>query len=287
MFRSADNFCRSAVLYFIFIWFGLMVFTPNLLVLLASFLSRDPVWYLRLPLNLQNYVALSDKTLLTVILKSLNLAFFTTLFCLLIAYPFTYFIARFNKERRSLFLMLIIVPFWTNSLVRNYALISILGANGILNTFLLKWGIITAPLHLLHTDLAVFIGMSYTLLPFMILPLYAILEKQDASLLEAAQDLGAGAMGTFFKVVIPLSAPGIVAGCIMVFLPSLTLFYVSDILGGADSTVIGSVIRNLFMIEKNWPVGSAISISLTVFMLFLLHLYYKSGNSADQEQPIW
>lgn len=287
MFRSADNFCRSAVLYFIFIWFGLMVFTPNLLVLLASFLSRDPVWYLRLPLNLRNYVALSDKALLTVILKSLNLAFFTTLFCLLIAYPFTYFIARFSKERRSLFLMLIIVPFWTNSLVRNYALISILGANGILNTFLLKYGLISQPLHLLHTDMAVFIGMSYTLLPFMILPLYAILEKQDASLLEAAQDLGAGAMGTFFKVVIPLSAPGIVAGCIMVFLPSLTLFYVSDILGGADSTVIGSVIRNLFMIDKDWPVGSAISISLTVFMLFLLQLYYRSGNSADQEQPIW
>lgn len=287
MLKSADNFCRQAVLYFIFIWFGLMVFAPNLLVLLASFLSKDPVWYLRLPLNLQNYAALSDPRLMTVILKSLNLAFCTTLFCLLIAYPFTYFIARFAKERRALFLMLIIVPFWTNSLIRNYALISILGENGILNTFLMKWGIISQPLVVLYTNLAVFIGMVYTLLPFMILPLYAVLEKVDLSLLEAAEDLGAGPAAAFFRVVVPISLPGIAAGCIMVFLPALTLFYVSDILGGTDSAVVGSVIRDQFMVIKDWPVGAAINIALTVFMLFLLRIYYKSGNSVDQEQPIW
>lgn len=287
MLKSADNFCRQAVLYFIFIWFGLMVFAPNLLVLLASFLTRDPVWYLRLPLNLQNYAALGDPQLLSVILKSLNLAFCTTLFCLLVAYPFTYFIARFAKERRALFLMLIVVPFWTNSLMRNYALITILSENGILNTFLLKHGVIAAPLKLLNTDLAVFVGMTYTLLPFMILPIYAVLEKIDRAVLEAAHDLGAGPYAAFFRVIVPVSAPGIVAGCIMVFLPALTLFYVSDILGGADSVVLGSVIRDRFMVVKDWPVGAAINVGLTVFMLFLLHLYYKSGNSVDQEQPIW
>ncbi len=287
MLKSADNFCRQAVLYFIFVWFGLMVFAPNLLVLLASFLTRDPVWYLRLPLNLQNYAALGDPQLLSVILKSLNLAFCTTLFCLLVAYPFTYFIARFAKERRALFLMLIIVPFWTNSLMRNYALITILSENGILNTFLLKHGVIAAPLKLLNTDLAVFVGMTYTLLPFMILPIYAVLEKIDRAVLEAAHDLGAGPYAAFFRVIVPVSAPGIVAGCIMVFLPALTLFYVSDILGGADSAVLGSVIRDQFMVVKDWPVGAAINVGLTVFMLFLLHLYYKSGNSVDQEQPIW
>lgn len=287
MLKSADNFCRQAVLYFIFIWFGLMVFAPNLLVLLASFLTRDPVWYLRLPLNLQNYAALGDPQLLSVILKSLNLAFCTTLFCLLVAYPFTYFIARFAKERRALFLMLIIVPFWTNSLMRNYALITILGENGILNAFLLKHGVIGAPLKLLNTDLAVFVGMTYTLLPFMILPIYAVLDKIDRAVLEAAHDLGAGSYAAFFRVIVPVSAPGIVAGCIMVFLPALTLFYVSDILGGADSVVLGSVIRDRFMVVKDWPVGAAINVGLTVFMLFLLHLYYKSGNSVDQEQPIW
>ncbi|MBO4519579.1 MAG: ABC transporter permease subunit [Alphaproteobacteria bacterium] len=287
MLKSADNFCRQAVLYFIFIWFGIMVFAPNLLVLLASFLSRDPVWMLRLPLNLQNYRALADTKLLTVILKSLNLAFCTTLFCLLVAYPFTYFIARFAKEYRALFLMLIIVPFWTNSLIRNYALISILGDSGIVNSFLIKCGLISQPLKLLYTNLAVFIGMTYTLLPFMILPLYAVLEKLDRSLLEAAEDLGAGATAAFFRVVVPISAPGIVAGCIMVFLPALTLFYVADILGGEDSAVVGSVIRDQFTVVHNWPVGAAINIALTLFMLLLLHLYYKSGNSVDQEQPIW
>lgn len=287
MLKTADNFCRQAVLYFIFIWFGVMVFAPNLLVLLASFLSRDPVWMLRLPLNLENYRALADTKLLSVILKSLSLAFCTTLFCLLVAYPFTYFIARFAKEYRALFLMLIIVPFWTNSLIRNYALISILGENGIVNSFLLKCGLISHPLKLLYTNLTVFIGMTYTLLPFMILPLYATLEKLDRSLLEAAEDLGAGMTAAFFKVVVPISTPGIVAGCIMVFLPALTLFYVADILGGADSAVVGSVIRDQFITIQDWPVGAAINIALTLFMLLLIHLYFKSGNSVDEGQPIW
>lgn len=121
MLKSADAFCRSAVLYFIFIWLGLMVFIPNLLVLLASFLSKDPKYFLSLPLNLENYKALFDTVLFGVILKSLNIAFFTTVFCLVVGYPFAYFIARAPKEWRSLFLMLIIVPFWTNSLIRNYA----------------------------------------------------------------------------------------------------------------------------------------------------------------------
>ncbi len=286
MLKSADAFCRSAVLYFIFIWLGLMVFIPNLLVLLASFLSKDPKYFLSLPLNLENYKALFDTVLFGVILKSLNIAFFTTVFCLVVGYPFAYFIARAPKEWRSLFLMLIIVPFWTNSLIRNYALISILSTNGLLNTFLLKIGVISQPIQILYSDWAVFIGMSYTLLPFMILPLYATLEKLDQNLLEAARDLGAGSLAAFFKVVVPLSFPGIVAGCIMVFLPALSLFYVSDILGGANSTVIGSVIRNKFMIARDWPVGSAISVILTVFMLFLLKFYYKSGNS-EEEQTIW
>lgn len=286
MLKSADAFCRSAVLYFIFIWLGLMVFIPNLLVLLASFLSKDPKYFLSLPLNLGNYKALFDTVLFGVILKSLNIAFFTTVFCLVVGYPFAYFIARAPKEWRSLFLMLIIVPFWTNSLIRNYALISILSTNGLLNTFLLKIGVISQPIQILYSDWAVFIGMSYTLLPFMILPLYATLEKLDQNLLEAARDLGAGSLAAFFKVVVPLSFPGIVAGCIMVFLPALSLFYVSDILGGANSTVIGSVIRNKFMIARDWPVGSAISVILTVFMLFLLKFYYKSGNS-EEEQTIW
>ena len=171
--------------------------------------------------------------------------------------------------------------------MRNYALISLLSANGVLNSFLMKTGLISEPIQILYTDWAVLIGMAYTLLPFMVLPVFASLEKIDKALLEAARDLGAGAAATFFRIVVPLSFPGIIAGCIMVLLPALSLFYVSDILGGADSVVIGSIIRNKFMIARDWPVGSAISIALTVLMLVLLKAYYKSGNSSEEEQTLW
>ncbi|MCQ2965295.1 MAG: ABC transporter permease subunit [Alphaproteobacteria bacterium] len=287
MHKTPDSFCRTAVLYFIFIWLGVMVFAPNLLVLLASFLTKDAEWYLRLPLNLQNYVALTDTALLEIIVKSFSLSIATTVFCLLVGYPFTCIIARISKDYRILFLMLIIVPFWTNSLVRNYALISILSKDGFINTILLKIGLIKSPLVLLNTNFAVFVGMCYTLLPFMILPLYAVLEKIDRSVIEAARDLGAGSAEVFFKITIPLSFSGIVAGCIMVFLPALTLFYVSDILGGADISVLGTIIRNKFTVDKDWPIGAAISVSLTVFMLLLLKLYFKSGNTVEEERQLW
>lgn len=287
MHKTTDSFCRTAVLYFIFIWLGVMVFAPNLLVLLASFLTKDAEWYLRLPLNLQNYVALTDTALLEIIVKSFSLSIATTVFCLLVGYPFTCIIARISKDYRILFLMLIIVPFWTNSLVRNYALISILSKDGFINTILLKIGLIKSPLVLLNTNFAVFVGMCYTLLPFMILPLYAVLEKIDRSVIEAARDLGAGSAEVFFKITIPLSFSGIVAGCIMVFLPALTLFYVSDILGGADISVLGTIIRNKFTVDKDWPIGAAISVSLTVFMLLLLKLYFKSGNTVEEERQLW
>ena len=287
MLKSADTFWRSTVLYFLFIWLGIMVFVPNLLVLLASFLSQDETYFLSLPLTVKNYVTLKDTFLLKVILKSVNIAFFTTLFCLVAGYPFAYFVARAKTRWRALMLMLVVIPFWTNSLIRNYALIAILSTNGLLNAVLLRFGWISEPVQILYTNWAVFIGMAYTLLPFMILPLYASLEKIDPLLLDAAHDLGAGALSTFFRVVVPLSFPGIVAGCTMVMLPALSLFYVSDILGGVDSVVIGSIIRDKFLIARDWPVGAALSGALTVFMLILLKIYYKSGNSAEQEQTLW
>lgn len=287
MHKTTDSFCRTVVLYFIFIWLGVMVFAPNLLVLLASFLTKDAEWYLRLPLNMQNYVALTDPSLLEIIVKSFSLSLATTIFCLIVGYPFTYIIAKIPKEYRILFLMFIIVPFWTNSLIRNYALIAILSKDGFINSILLKMGVIENPLVLLNTNFAVFVGMCYTLLPFMILPLYAVLEKIDRSVIEAARDLGAGSAEVFFKITIPLSFSGIVAGCIMVFLPALTLFYVSDILGGTDISVLGTIIRNKFTIDKDWPIGASISIALTVFMLLLLKLYFKSGNTVEEERQLW
>lgn len=287
MFKSSDRFWRSAVLYALFIWLGIMVFFPNMLVLLASFLSPDEEYFLSLPLNVRNYELLKDPVLLKIILKSVEIAAATTFFCLIAGYPFAYCIAKAPQTFRPFLLMLVVVPFWTNSLIRNYALIALLSANGMLNSFLMKIGLIDAPLQILYTDWAVLIGMAYTLLPFMILPVFASLEKIDKALIEAARDLGAGSAATFFRIVVPLSFPGIIAGCIMVLLPALSLFYVSDILGGANSVVVGSIIRNKFMIARDWPVGSAISVALTVVMLILLKAYYKSGNPSDEEQTLW
>ena len=267
-------------MYFIFIWLGLMVFIPNLLVLLASFLSKDPKYFLSLPLNLENYKALFDTVLFGVILKSLNIAFFTTVFCLVVGYPFAYFIARAPKEWRSLFLMLIIVPFWTNSLIRNYALISILSTNGLLNTFLLKIGVISQPIQILYSDWAVFIGMSYTLLPFMILPLYTTLIKMDKSLIEASADLGGNAFTTFTKVTLPLSMPGIVSGITMVFMPTMTNYVISDTLGLGHITIIGKLIEECFGSRNDWYLGSAIALVL-LFIIFISMLF--TGGFKDEE----
>ncbi|MCQ2914155.1 MAG: ABC transporter permease subunit [Alphaproteobacteria bacterium] len=270
-----------------------MIVMPNMLVVLASFLTKDETWYLRLPLNLDNYRALFDTNLWMLIAKSIGLALCTGLACLLIGYPFAYLIAKLPKERHSIFLMLIMIPFWTNSLVRNYALVSVFSDTGLINQWLLNLGLIKTPIHILHTNFAVFFGMTYTLLPFMILPIYAVLEKIDRSLVEAARDLGANSFDVFKKIIIPLSFSGIVAGFIMVFLPALTLFYVSDILGGSKVLVLGSVIRNYFLpdqlgaLNANWPVGAAISVSLTLSMLVLLTIYFKSGNTVEEEQQLW
>ena len=181
--KSADKFWRSAVLYSLFVWLGVMVIVPNLLVLLASFLSADEKYFLSLPLTVQNYALLKDPVLLKIILKSINIAVLTTVFCLVVGYPFAYCIAKAPQRWRPVLLILVIIPFWTNSLIRNYALISLLSAKGFLNALLLKTGLISEPLQILYTNQAVFIGMAYTLLPFMILPVFASLEKIDKTLL--------------------------------------------------------------------------------------------------------
>jgi spermidine/putrescine transport system permease protein len=179
-----------------------------------------------------------------------------------------------------------IIPFWTSSLIRTYALIILFKANGLLNTFLLSTGLISEPLSILYTETAVFIGLVYTLLPFMILPLYASLLKLDRRLMEAARDLGATSRHVFFHIVLPLTLPGIIAGSTMVFLPALGLFYIPDLLGGARSMLIGNFIKNQFLTTSNWPLGSAASVVLTLLMFLLLVCFFIStrrAHSGDME----
>ena len=264
------NPLRGTVLALSWGWLLALVLVPNLLVLAASLLTRDPVHFLQLPLTLDNYRRLLDPLYLRVFLDSLALALATTLGCLLLGYPFAWALSRIRARWRPLLVVLLILPFWTNSLVRTYAIKQLLAANGPLNGALLALGLIDAPLELLYTQGAVILGLVYLLLPFMILPLYAVFEDLRPELLLASRDLGAGRFATFVHVLIPLTLPGILAGTLLVLLPALCMFYVADILGGARVLLVGNVIKNQFLDARDWPFGAAASILLTAAMALLL-----------------
>ncbi|MEY3138550.1 MAG: hypothetical protein RL580_2282 [Pseudomonadota bacterium] len=226
--------------------------------------------------NLANYqVLLQDSLYLNTFLYSLKVAAISTVLCLLLGYPMAYAIARSTPTTRNLFLMLIILPFWTSFLLRVYAWIGLLKTNGVINNTLLSLGIIDQPLVLLYTDFAVYVGIVYSYLPFMILPLYSNLEKHDLTLLEAAADLGARPFKAFFKITLPLSMPGIVAGCLLVFIPAVGEFVIPSLLGRTDQLMIGTVLSAQFFGARNWPVASAVAIALLLVLLLPILLFQR------------
>ncbi len=259
------------------LWLGAFALLPTLALLLVSLLDRGETDFFIPVLTVKNYQELFSPVFLTVLWDSVRLAILSTLVCLLIGYPFAYRIARASAKWRPWLLLLVIIPFWTNSLIRTYALILIIGAQGMLNKALLGLGLIAAPLEMMYTDFAVFIGLSYTLLPFMVLPLYASIEKLDTRLLDAAKDLGAGSLRSFWHITLPLTLPGIVAGCMLVFLPSLGMFYVPEILGGAKNLLLGTFIKNQFLVANNWPLGAAASSVMTILLVIMAALYRLSS----------
>ena len=202
-------------------------------------------------------------------LNSVKLAFIATLFTLLIGYPIAYGIARSPQPTRNILLLLVVIPFWISFLLRVYSWMGILKTNGLINGFLLWLGVIDQPLELLYTDTAVYIGMVYSYLPYMILPLYANLVKLDIRLLEAASDLGAKKWQGFVDVTLPLSMPGIIAGCLLVFIPAIGEYVIPALLGGADTLMIGRVLFDEFFLNRDWPVASAVAI---VLLLSLIHI---------------
>lgn len=264
-------------------WLILFVLLPALMVLTVSLMTCEAPGEIKLPLTLHNYKEMLDPLIFKVMLDSFRLAFETTLICLLVGFPFAYNLSRYRGRFKSLLLMLIIIPFWTSSLIRTYAIIVIIKTNGILNNILMYFHLIDEPLKLMYTPSAVLVGMVYSLLPFMILPLYAVLEKLDYRYIEAAKDLGAGRIQTFLRVIIPMSMPGIIAGCMLVFLPTLCLFYIADVLGGAKSLYIGNFIRNQFLLTRNWPLGSSASMLLTILMFVVIYIYYRSTKKTGSE----
>lgn len=279
-----DSFFKTAVIVGVVFWMVLFAFVPNLLVFLASFCSTSAERFVEPDFSLHNYVRLMDRAHLDILLSSFKLSGLVTLICLGVAYPFAAILARTRKSLRGTLLLLVVIPFWTNSLVRTYAMTVMLNSSGIVNTTLLALGLIREPLAMMYTPFAVVAGLTYMLLPFMILPLYAALERLDPRYLEAARDLGASPWRTFWRVVAPLTMPGIVSGCMLVFLPGIGMFYVSDVLGGAKAMLLGNFIRDQFLGTRDWPLGAAASVTMTVLMGLMLLLYWKSAARLGQSE---
>ena len=237
-------------------------------------------------LDLENYVFLtSDDLYWKAYLSSLQIALIATFLTLMVGFPVAYGMARAPEEWRPALLMLVILPFWTSFLIRVYAWIGILSTEGFLNQFLLWTGIISEPLTILNTNTAVYIGIVYTYLPFMILPIYATLERMDASLLEAAEDLGCSRAQAFWLVTIPLARPGVVAGCFLVFIPTLGEFVIPSLLGGSDTLMIGKVLWEEFFNNRDWPVASAVAIILLLILIVPIILFQRNQQiSKEAEQ---
>lgn len=268
------------------VWLTCFVFMPNLLVVLTSFLTRDAVATVALPVTADNYVRTLDVLYLQVLWDSLRMSLQAMLVCLVIGYPFAMCIANLPKKWQPIALFLVILPFWTNSLVRVYALQFLLGNEGVINGMLMGLGLISEPVQMLYTEFAVIVGLSYILLPFMVLPLFSAIEKLDVRLYQAAQDLGAGALSRFWHITVPLTSPGIIAGCLMVLLPAMGMFFVSDLLGGAKNLLLGNVIKTQFLVTRDWPFGSALSVLLIVLLGFMLWLYYKAAGFVNKQGGI-
>jgi putrescine transport system permease protein len=279
-----------------YLWLLLFFAIPFVIVFKISFSESRiamppyaPLWewageqMLAIKLNLANYAFLfTDDLYVSSYLYSLKVAAISTVLCLLVGYPMAYAIARAQPTWRNVFLMLVILPFWTSFLLRVYALIGLLKNNGLINTGLMSLGIIDAPITMMQTDFAVYVGIVYSYLPFMILPLYANLEKHDLTLLEAASDLGARPFTAFRKITLPLSIPGIIAGSLLVFIPAVGEFIIPSLLGRTDQLMIGRVLWDEFFANRDWPVASAVAI-LMLLMLVLPIMWFQRNQGRQLE----
>src|SRR2546426_3656494 len=250
---------------------------PLALVFAVSFASRGTYGGIEWTLTLGNYTSIADPLYLRIFWRSLWLAVLTTVICLVMGFPLAYVIARAPKRWQGILLFLVIIPFWTNFLVRTYAWMFILRSEGLLSTVLSALGLTHEPLTLLFTDTAELIGLVYGYLPFMVLPLYAALERLDPSLIEAAWDLYARPLQVFTRVVLPLSKSGVIAGCVLVFIPSLGAYVTPDLLGGARSMMIGNLIQHQYLVVRDWPFGSALSFVLMAGVLAAVLYYLPAG----------
>jgi putrescine transport system permease protein len=293
--RPHTRWGRVAVTLVPYAWLLFFFVLPFLIVFKISFSTAEiaqppyvPVfeplvdgiagtWAKLKELTFDNYRLLTEDNLYWMAyVESLRIAGISTLLCLLVGYPIAFAIARAPDNARPLLLMLVILPFWTSFLIRVYAWIGILKNEGLLNQFLLWLGVIEAPLTILNTNWAVYIGIVYSYLPFMILPLYAAIEKLDGTLLEAAQDLGCPPWAAFWKITVPLTMPGIIAGCLLVFIPAVGEFVIPDLLGGSDTLMIGKTLWSEFFENRDWPVSSAVAVILLLVLVIPIVLFQRA-----------
>ena len=262
---------RSAYPYVI--WMGIFIVIPLLLVVYFAITTGDSENFSTFTLSLDNFKRFFTPNYLKVLSKSINIAFLSTVLCLLLGYPMAFIISKEKPSKRNIMILMFVIPMWMNFLLRTYAWMTILGKTGFINFIVTKLGF--APLNLMYNDKAVLLGMVYNFIPFMVLPIYSVLVKIDKSLIEAAEDLGANKITVFRKVILPLSIPGIVTGATMVFIPALSTFVISSLLSGNKYTLIGNIIQQQFTQTGDWHFGSSMSVILMIFIFITMALTSK------------
>jgi spermidine/putrescine transport system permease protein len=264
------------------IFLGLFFFLPLVVMFGISFATRGIYGGVEWIFNWSNYIRLADPLYGSIYVRSVLFAGMTTLVCLILGFPLAYSIARAPQRWQPLLFILVLIPFWTNFLVRTYAWFFILRADGLINSMLIGIGLISEPLEILYTDLAVFIGLVYGYLPFMVVPLVIVIEGIPRTLEEAAMDLYATTWATVWRVILPLSTPGIIGGCVLVFIPTLGAFITPYLLGGGRSMLLGTLIQQEFLVRRDWPFGAAISFVLMGMVLLALLMTRKHAEIVGQ-----
>lgn len=267
----------------VLLWLCLFLVVPMLIVVGISFMGRDDLGNVVLDFNLDAYALFFDPLYLGIYWDTILLSVLTTALCLLLSYPLAYYIANAGPRMQTWGLVLITVPFWINFLIRTYAWVLLLRTQGIVNELLLGMGLISEPLQMLYTKGAVLLGMVYTFIPFMVLPIYVALEQMDKKLLEAASDLGASRWRAFWHITLPQTKSGIMTGSVLVYVSTTGMFVVTDILGGAKSAMISNIIQSQFLGARNWPFGSALSVIFVITSLILLALFNRAMTSRYQK----
>ena len=279
--KRSNSVFKFVFLAPVIIYSLILILLPLVYIFFLSFCQNDSYGGIIYNFTLSNYLNIFDVTYLRILFKSCVIALITTFICICISYPFALILREKSEKTRNLMTKLVMIPFLTNSLIRTYGWITLLRKNGVINSGLLGLNIIDKPLSLMYNNLGIIIGMSYTLLPFMILPVCSAVFKIDNSLIEAARDLGAKPIKVFRYIIVPETISGIFNGSLMVFIPAIGYFFISDILGGGKVMIIGNLIKNQFLTARNWPFGSAISIFLILVTFLLVRIYQKLGGKLD------